>query len=340
MAQQKAATALGRLDGITALLPDPAILSCLYARKEAVLSSQIAGNPCSLPDLLGYAGDRAPGGGAEEAAAVASCLGAFTHGLRRLEEGAPVGLRLVREIHEALFGQDKSRRPGAFRTSQNWIGGSLPEHAAFVPPPQEALPACLAVWESFLHGPTDPLTKAALAHAQFETIHPFLDGNGRVGRMLIPLILSSEGVLKPPMLYLSQFLKQHQEDYHALLQEIRQSGDWEAWLHFFFRGLTETANGAVATARTLLARFELDRAAILAMPAPASALQVHAWVRGRPVSASSAICQATGLTAATVNKALEHLGSLGILKEITGRRRNRLFAYERVLEALAEGGGP
>jgi Fic family protein len=342
MAQQRAATALGRLDGITALLPDPAIFLYSYVRKEAVLSSQIEGTQSSLSDLLTYESAHAPGVPVDDVVEVSNYVCALTHGLRRLEEGFPLCLRLVREIHEVLLskGRGSGKQPGAFRLSQNWIGGSRPGNAAFVPTPHEALPECLAAWESFLHSATDPLTKAALAHVQFETMHPFLDGNGRVGRLLISLILSTEGVLKEPMLYLSLFLKQHRSTYYDLLQKVRQDGDWEGWLDFFFQGVTETSDGAVATAKSLLARFEVDRKVILNKRAAASSLQVHHHLQGHPISTSSAICQATGLTPATVNKALDHLGSLGILKEITGGQRNRLFTYGRVLELLSEGTEP
>jgi Fic family protein len=339
MAQQKAATALGRLDGLTALLPDPAIFLYSYVRKEAVLSSQIEGTQSSLSDLLTYESAQAPGVPMDDVVEVSNYVGALTHGLQRLKEGFPLCLRLVREIHGVLLskGRGSGKQPGEFRLSQNWIGGSRPGNAAFVPPPHEALPECLAAWESFLHSPTDPLTKAALAHVQFETMHPFLDGNGRVGRLLITLILSAEGVLKEPMLYLSLFLKQHRATYYDLLQKVRQDGDWEAWLDFFFQGAAETADGAVTTAKNLLSLFDADRNAILAGRAAASALRVHHHLQGHPISPSSAICQATGLTPATVNKALDHLVGLGILKEITGGQRNRLFAYGRVLEVLSEG---
>ena len=199
------------------------------------------------------------------------------------------------------------------------------------------LPECLAVWEAFLHSAIDPLTKAAMAHVQFETMHPFLDGNGRIGRLLITLILSKEGILKEPMLYLSLFLKQHRAAYYELLQKVRQEGDWEAWLSFFFQGVTETADGAVATAKRLLALFAEDRKSIHSIRVGASAVRVHHHLQGHPVSSSAAISKAEGLASATVNKALEHLVGLGILKEITGGQRNRLFAYVRVLEALSEG---
>jgi Fic family protein len=292
-----------------------------------------------LADLLAFENARAPGVPMDDVVEVSNYVAAMAHGLRRLDAGFPLCLRLVREIHRVLLakGRGSGKQPGEFRRSQNWIGGSRPGNAAFVPPPHEALPECLAAWEAFLHSPVDPLTKAALAHVQFETLHPFLDGNGRVGRLLITLILSAEKVLHEPMLYLSLFLKQHRAAYYELLQRVRQEGDWEAWLDFFFQGVAETADGAVATARRLLAVFEEDRRSIQAAGTTASGLRVHHHLQGHPISSSAAIRQAEGLSSATVNKALEQLAGLGILKEITGGQRNRLFAYGRVLALLSEG---
>ncbi len=342
MAQQQAATALGRLDGVTTLLPDPTLFLYSYVRKEAVLSSQIEGTQSSLSDLLAYENAQAPGVPLDDVVEVSNYVAALTHGLKRMEEGFPLCLRLVREIHEVLLskGRGSSKQPGEFRRSQNWIGGSRPGNATFVPPPHEALDGCLNAWEAFLYSPMDPLTKAALAHVQFETMHPFLDGNGRVGRLLITLILSREGVLKEPMLYLSLFLKEHRATYYELLQKVRQDGDWEAWLDFFFQGITETADGAVVTAKSLLALFAEDRKSIQSRRVAASVLQVHHYLQGHPISSSSAICKAEGLTPATVNKALDYLVGLDLVKEITGGQRNRLFAYHRVLKVLAEGTEP
>jgi len=339
VAHQRAATALGRLDGVTALLPDAPLFLYSYVRKEAVLSSQIEGTQSSLSDLLAFENDQAPGAPLDDVIEVSNYVAAMAHGLKRLGDGFPLCLRLIREIHEVLLakGRGSGKQPGEFRRSQNWIFGSRPGNAAFVPPPHEVLPECLAVWEAFLHSAIDPLTKAAMAHVQFETMHPFLDGNGRVGRLLITLILSAEGVLKEPMLYFSLFLQQHRSAYYDLLQKVRQDGDWEAWLSFFFQGVAETADGAVATAKRLLALFAQDRKAIQATRAGASALRVHHHLQGHPISSAAMIAQAEGLSAATVNKALERLVALGIIKEITGGLRNRQFAYGRALEALSEG---
>ncbi len=340
--QQKAALALGRLDGISSLLPDPALFIYAYVRKEAVLSSQIEGTQSSLSDLLTFENDQAPGVPLDDVEEVSCYVAALGHGLKRMEEGFPLSLRLVKEIHGVLLssGRGSTKQPGEFRRSQNWIGGSRPGNAAFVPPPHDTLPDCLGAWERFLHAPADAmdaLTKAALAHVQFETMHPFLDGNGRVGRLVIALILRTDGVLTQPLLYLSLYLKQHRAAYYDLLQAVRMEGDWEAWLDFFFQGIAETSDQAVATAHKLLARFAEDRAAIQALGrVSGSVLQVHHALQGRPISAVSFLSEKAGLSQATVYKALDHLRRLGIVREITGSQRNRLFAYDQVMRILTQ----
>ncbi len=341
--QQRAALALGRLDGVTGLLPDPGLFLYSYVRKEAVLSSQIEGTQSSLSDLLAFESSQAPGVPMDDVLEVSNYVAALDHGLRRLKEGFPLCLRLLKEIHQVLLtsGRGSSKQPGEFRTSQNWIGGSRPGNAIFVPAPHEELPDCLGAWEKFLQGdqiPMDPLTRAALAHVQFETLHPFLDGNGRVGRLLISLLLSSEGLLQEPMLYLSLFLKQHRSTYYELLQSVRIQGDWEAWLDFFYQGVTETSESAVNTAHRLVALFAEDRRRIQGVGrAAGSLLQVHHHLQGRPICAAGDISKAETLSPATVNKALEHLIALGMVREITGGQRNRLFSYDQVLKILTEG---
>lgn len=338
--QQRAALALGRLDGVTALLPDPALFLYSYVRKEAVLSSQIEGTQSSLSDLLIYENELVPGVPLDDVEEVSSYVAALNHGMQRLREGFPLSLRLIRELHGVLLstGRGSGKQPGEFRRSQNWIGGTRPGNAAFVPPPHDVLPECLAAWERFLHDdpqPTDTLTKAALAHVQFETLHPFLDGNGRVGRLIIPLLLHAEGALAQPMLYLSLYLKQHRSTYYDLLQQVRLEGDWEAWLEFFFLGIAETAEVAVSTAQQLLALFAADRSRIQALGRTSgSVLQVHHALQGRLLSAVLPIVSQTGLAQATVYKGLERLVALGIVREITGSQRNRLFAYDNALRLL------
>jgi Fic family protein len=249
----KAMLAVGRLDGLTTVLPDPAIFLYSYIRKEAVLSSQIEGTQSSLSDLMLYEMEGVAGVPLDDVQEVSNYVAAMNYGLKRLET-LPISLRLLKEIHGVLLskGRGSRKEPGEFRTSQNWIGGSRPGNALFVPPPPEQVLECLGALEKFLHDDPDKtplLIKAALAHVQFETIHPFLDGNGRLGRLLITFLFCAEGVLREPLLYLSLYFKRHRSQYYELLQAVRLTGDWEAWLRFFLTGVEETANQAAQTAR-------------------------------------------------------------------------------------------
>jgi Fic family protein len=225
------------------------------------------------------------------------------------------------------------------RRSQVWIGGTRPGNAAFVPPPAHALADCLTAFERFLNDlpePTPPLIKAALAHVQFETIHPFLDGNGRLGRLLIVLQLVADGVLREPMLYPSLYFKTHRALYYELLNDVRRHGDWERWLDFFAEGVQASATQAVATANTLLALVNADRDRIAGLGRAArSALAVHQALQRQPITTSAALVEATQLTAATVNKSLVHLERLGVVAELTNRQRGRVFAYRRYIDELA-----
>ena len=258
--------ALGRLDGVTLLLPDPDQFLYSYTRKEAVLSSQIEGTQSSLSDLLLFEHDVASGVPIEDVRETSNYIAAMSHGLERIEGGFPLSLRLIREIHERLLlgGRGAGRAPGEFRRSQNWIGGTRPGTARYVPPPhQEVLPAMGAL-EKFLHDDpvqTPILVKAALAHAQFETIHPFLDGNGRVGRLLITLLLAADGrVLSRPLLYLSLYLKEHRNEYYShLMAACRTDGTWEDWLRFFVEGIIEVARSATTTTQEIVSLVNADR---------------------------------------------------------------------------------
>lgn len=252
----QANAALGRLDGMSMVLPDPALFLYMYIRKEAVLSSQIEGTQSSLSDLLLFENAEAPGVPIDDVTEVSCYVAAMNYGLERLKE-FPLSLRLLREIHAKLMANARggNKQPGEFRTSQNWIGGSRPGNARFVPPPPERLMDCLGALEKFLHDDTvklPVLVKAALAHVQFETIHPFLDGNGRLGRLLITFMLCVEGLLKEPMLYLSLYLKTNRQAYYNHLQSVRETGDWEAWIKFFLQGVVETATQATDTARAMV----------------------------------------------------------------------------------------
>jgi Fic family protein len=342
-ALEAAVLAVGRLDGVSTLLPDKALFLYTYVRKEAVLSSQIEGTQSSLSDLLLFELDEAPGVPLDDVVEVSNYVAALDHGLTRLREGFPLSNRLIREIHGVLLsrGRGSGKAPGEFRRSQNWIGGSRPGTAVFVPPPPMAVPDCMSALERFLHAEGDGLpvlVRFGLAHVQFETIHPFLDGNGRVGRLLITFLLGHAGMLHEPLLYLSLYLKQHRAVYYELLDRVRREGDWEAWLAFFLHGVRETAEGAVATAQRLGAMFQEDRRRIEATGRRAgSALRVHEALKARPILSLTAVCDATGLSFPAAGSAMDLLIDLGIARELTGKRRNRLFAYETYLAVLNEG---
>ena len=342
-ALDQALVALGRLDSVSTLLPDTELFLYSYVRKEAVLSSQIEGTQSSLSDLLLFELDEAPGVPLDDVVEVSNYVAALEHGLTRIRGGFPLSNRLVREVHDLLLakGRGADKEPGEFRRSQNWIGGTRPGNAVFVPPPAQHLEACMGALERFLHNDperTPALVKAALAHVQFETIHPFLDGNGRVGRLLITLLLCVEGILREPLLYLSLYFKQHRDRYYELLTKVRTDGDWETWLAFFADAVRETAGQAAQTARSLVETFRTDRERVQAAGRGSlSALQVHHALQRRPLSNISTLVQATKLTAPTVTKALDLLEKLNIVREVTGRQRNRVFAYARYLDAFNEG---
>jgi len=340
---EAAVLALGRLDGVSTLLPDKSLFLYSYVRKEAVLSSQIEGTQSSLSDLLLFELEEAPGVPLDDVVEVSNYVAALDHGLARLRDGFPLSNRLIREIHGVLLsrGRGSGKDPGEFRRSQNWIGGSRPGTATFVPPPPTAVPDCMAALERFLHAEGDGLPvllRAGLAHVQFETIHPFLDGNGRVGRQMITFLLCHAGVLHEPLLYLSLYLKQNRSVYYELLDRVRRDGDWEAWLTFYLEGVKQVAEGAVSTAERLGEVFRTDRSKIEESGRRAgSALRVHEALKARPMRSMSSICGATGLSFPAVSSAMELLVELGIARELTGKRRNRLFVYESYLGILNEG---
>ena len=344
-ALENAVLALGRLDGISALLPDKTLFLYSYVRKEAVLSSQIEGTQSSLSDLLLYELEEAPDVPLDDVVEVSNHVAALEHGLSRLEE-LPVCNRLLREMHGKLLsgGRGSDKMPGEFRASQNWIGGSRPGNALFVPPPHTAVPDCMAALERFLHADDDglpALIRAGLAHAQFETIHPFLDGNGRVGRLLITLLLHHSGMLREPFLYLSLYFKQHRSAYYDLLNQARHTGDWEKWLAFFLEGVRSTATGAVETARRLSRLFASDRAALEQQGRRAGTLlRAHEALKEQPILSSPYICRRTNLSFPAVASAMEQFIKHGIAREITGKRRNRLFVYDKYLSILNEGAEP
>lgn len=343
---EEAAHALGRLDGVSERV-DPHRLLYMYVRKEAVLSSQIEGTQSTLAELLEYENAAAPGTPVADVAQVSRYVSALQHGLESIRAGRlPLSLRLLREMHRVLLqdGRGDSRSPGEFRQTQNWVGGTRPGNARFVPPPPREMMVALDNLERFMHdelGRTSPILKAGLAHAQFETIHPFLDGNGRIGRLLTSLLLVVDGVLQQPFLYLSLYFKQNRADYYDALQRIRTHGDWEGWLGFYLIGVEAVARETAATTSALLEIFAQDQQRVARLGrAASSALAVYDLLRSRIILAPARAAEELGLTWPTVNSALKRLDALGIAREITGKKRHRLFAYRRQLAILNQGTEP
>lgn len=334
---------LGRLDSIAMLLPETELLLYMYIRKEAVLSSQIEGTQSSLSDLLKSEITDTPGIPVDDIKEVSNYVVALSLGIKKIKNDFPVSSRLLKELHAVLLrsGRGKNKQPGEYRRSQNWIGGSRPGNANHVPPPHTEINKCMGDLEKFINGvktKTPTLLKAALAHVQFETIHPFLDGNGRIGRLLIPLILYSEEVLSRPILYLSLFFKNHRSDYYQHLQKIRTEGDWESWIVFFSQAVKETAEQAVATAKKILALAESDREKIGQIKRiSGSALKVHHAFLKKPFLKLNGICKITKLYPTSVSSALRELQKKKIIKEITGAKRNRIYCYQRYINLLNEG---
>jgi cell filamentation protein, protein adenylyltransferase len=340
----RANQALGRLDGITLLLPDPDQFLYTYVRKEAVLSSQIEGTQSSLSDLLLFEADAAPGVPLPDAEETANYIAAMNRGLELLRvEKLPICNRLFREVHGVLLesGRGSEKTPGRFRREQNWLGGWRPSVARYVPPPWREVEPAMAELEKFLHDQperTPILIKAALAHAQFESIHPFLDGNGRVGRLLITLLLVADGVLKGPLLYLSLYLKQNRDEYYDHLQRIRTEGAWEAWLRFFLEGVVEVAESTTATTGDLVQMIERDRHTIHEFGrGAATAARVHDLASRVVVFRPTAAARDLGLSAPPVYGAIKRLEEAGILREATGRQRGKLYVYDEYLARLNEG---
>src|ERR1700722_6338742 len=343
---ERADLAVGRLDGLSSLIPDTNLLLYSYVRKEAVLSSQIEGTQSSLSELLLFENSAAPGVPVDDVEEVSNYVAAMQHGLRRLRNGFPLSLRLIREMHAILLrgGRGSNKTPGEFRRSQNWIGGTRPGNALFVPPPPNRLMECLDPFEKFLHDESESLpllVKLGLIHVQFESIHPFLDGNGRLGRLLITLLLCEKKALREPLLYLSLFFKTHREHYYDLLQRVRVEGAWEDWLAFFLEGIETTAGEVSKAVRRSLALFAADRKKIATLGrASSSAQRVHEYMQKRPIANITAMSKTLDLSVPTVTAALQHLKQLGIAKEMTGGRRNRLFSYSKYLAMVAAGTEP
>jgi Fic family protein len=339
---EKALLSLGRLDSVSLLLPNPGLFLYSYVRKEAVLSSQIEGTQSSLSDLLLFELEQAPGVPIDDVVEVSNYVAAMEHGLDRIKNCFPVSSRLFREIHSKLLagGRGSSKDPGEFRRSQNWIGGSRPGNAAFVPPPHTEVRDCISDLERFIHEDSSGLPvllKAALVHVQFETIHPFLDGNGRVGRLLITFLLCHAGILREPLLYLSLYFKQNRSEYYRLLDITRKDGDWEAWITFFLEGVARTADSAASMARRLAALFEEDKKRIHQGGRRAgSALRLHDVFKTRPILTLQEAAQKANLSYPATGTGMDWLLENGIAKELTGKKRNRIFCYDRYLSILSE----
>jgi len=337
----KAMLSLGRLDAISTLLPDAHLFLYSYVRKEAVMSSQIEGTQSSLSDIMLYEMEGVPGVPMDDVQEVSCYVSALDLGIQRIREGHPITFRLLTELHKALMtsGRGVNRLPGEFRKTQVWLGGHRADEATFVPPPADTLADSWAALERFINDvpeETDPIIKAALMHVQFETIHPFMDGNGRIGRLLIPLILVEAKVLSEPLLYLSVFFKKHRQTYYERLNQVRLTGDWEKWLLFFVDAIAETANQAVDTAQQLNNLKLKDKARLTELGRQAgSANQVIDALFEQPIASVNKLIALTGLTAVTVGKILDALEQqLGIVKEITGQKRNRVFAYTAYIDIL------
>lgn len=342
----KAHLVVGRLDGMTAILPDIPIFLYTYARQEALLSSQIEGTQSSLSDLLLFEVDGTPGVPLDDVREVSNYVTAMTHGLTRIAGGFPLSQRLMREMHEILLSESRgsTKLPGEFRRSQNWIGGSRPGNAVYVPPPPMHVADLMSDLERFIHTdyPEYPtLIKAGLMHVQFETIHPFLDGNGRLGRLLITLLLCASGLLRHPTLYLSLYFKTHRVRYYELLQRVRTHGDWEAWVEFFLDGVIYTSEHATETARKILDLFERDHKRIKQSGRSASSpLRVHQVLQERPLLSVPNIATNAGISLPTAYSAIGFLQSIGMVREVTAKKKNRIFAYDEYFRILSETSDP
>jgi len=335
--------ALGRLDGAVLTLPNPDLFVFMYVRKEAVLSSQIEGTHSSLQNLLAAEAQLFDPETPKDVQEVANYVRALNHGLERLAE-LPVSVRLIREIHAVLMEGVRGGRltPGELRTSQNWIGpaGATLSTATFVPPPPHEVPQALSDLETFLHSDSGlpPLIQVGLAHAQFETIHPFLDGNGRLGRLLITFLLTEKRLLKKPVLYLSHYFKRHRAEYYERLQAVRDAGDWEGWLEFFLRGVREVSGEATATAAAILRMREDYRARITEHlgRAAANGHRVMDRLFDHPIVTVATVRDWLGITPVGANQIVSRLEAVGLLREITGYARNRRFRFEPYLKLFEE----
>ena len=335
--------ALGQLYSIATILPEPWLFIYAYIRREAVISSRIEGMQSTLSDLMLFELTQVPGVRVDDVVEVSNYVSALEHGLRRIREDYfPLCNRLIREIHKKLLSSDRGSKklPGEFRRSQNWLGGTRPGNARFVPPPTNFVEKCMSDLERFMYSDDrghSALIRTGLSHVQFETIHPFLDGNGRVGRLLIALQLCHEGLLNEPLLYLSLHFKKNRSDYYLLLDAVRHHGDWEAWLRFFLEGITETSENAISVAKRLNAIFRDDSFRIRNFARfKSSALLVQQALQKRPISTLRSIATESGLSIPAVTNGMFALEQIGIAREITNRKRNRIYSYDQYISILNE----
>lgn len=341
---EKSTVALAKLNNITRSIPNTSLFIYMYVRKEALLSSQIEGTQSSFSDLMLFEHNQKPEVSLDDVKEVSNYVKAIEYGLGRLKENFPLSLRLLKEIHAILLSgvRGSSKLPGEFRRSQNWIGGTRPGNALFVPPPVENLADCLSNLEKFIHDDRLPvLIKVGLIHAQFETIHPFLDGNGRIGRLLIILLLVDSGMLDEPILYLSLYLKQNRNTYYNLLQEIRSDGAWENWLEFFLEAIFVSSKQAIKTAEDINNLFTKDLKKILTLGrARFSCEKILDYLKKLPQVSVPFLAKELKMTAPTVRSALNHMVDLDILKEIGSKQRNKVYIYRRYLDILEIGTEP
>lgn len=337
--------AIGRLDSIKDLLPDMDMFLYLYQRKEALVSSQIEGTQSSLSDLFAYEADVTPTVPVDDVEEVSNYIAALNYALDAMQR-LPLSSRLIRETHARLMQgvRGSTKTPGEFRRSQVWIGGSTPDNARFVPPLHTRLADLMTELETFIHADalaTTPLVKAAIIHAQFETIHPFLDGNGRLGRLLIPLYLIQAGVLEAPMLYISLYLKNRRAEYYDHLNATRAEEGWEPWVAFFLEGVTQTATAAYTSARTLRDLVTKDAQIVKAMGrTSATAFQVHADISRHILVTAPSVAERTGLSANGARAALNRLAEVGVVETRQANKRDRVYVYQTALDVLAEGAEP
>ncbi len=338
--------AVGRLDGLARSLPDADLFLAMYVRQEALLSSRIEGTECTLDDVLAFELDEAASVPALDVGEVVNYVAALHHGIELLEQ-LPLSNRLLREVHAVLLseGRGSEKSPGEFRRTQNWIGppGASLAAATFVPPPPHLMEQAMADLERYLHDRSLPvLLTAGLAHAQFETIHPFLDGNGRVGRLLVSLLLHERQVLTRPVLYLSTYLLRHRARYFEHLTAVREAGDWEAWVGFFLDGVLASAADAATTAERVHHLRETDRTAVTTTGGTANDLRLLDALYAQPLVNARWVEAHLDVSPTTANNMLERLGNAGVLRETTGKKRYRIYRYDRYVDLFepASAGGP